>query len=194
MKEARQLWFEQFLQVRLDQFVFLDEFGAATNMTRSYARAPRGQRAVCKVPQGHWKVISTIAALTTRGILCSASFEGATDGELFVTFVREALVPSLTPGQVVVLDNLGAHKLSAVWKLVEQAGCLLLPLPPYSPDYNPIENAISKIKSLLRKLAKRTVDGLLDGIATALNSITAEDATAFIRHCGYTATEQRNVL
>lgn len=188
MKEARQHWFEQFLDVALDQYVFLDEFGAATNMTRAYARAPKGERAVCKVPQGHWKVLSTIAAMTVRGILCSASFEGATDGELFVTFVREALVPSLVPGQVVVLDNLGAHKSLAVRKLVEQAGCRLLLLPPYSPDYNPIENAISKIKTLLRKMAERTVQKLLEAIGTSLASITPDDAAAFIRHCGYNAT------
>jgi transposase len=194
VKEARAHWFEQFLDISLDRFVFLDEFGAATNMTRVYARAPRGQRAVCKVPHGHWKVLSTIAAMTTRGILCSASFDGATDGELFVTFVREALVPSLTQGQVVVLDNLGAHKTAAVRRLVEAAGCRLLPLPPYSPDYNPIENAISKVKAMLRTLAERTVDGLMEAIGTALNSITPQDAKAFMRHCGYHATSSRNPL
>jgi transposase len=188
VKEARTHWFEQFLDVRLDQCVFLDEFGAATNMTRAYARAPRGERAVCKVPHGHWKVLSTIAALTTRGILCSASFEGATDGELFAIFVREALVPSLVPGQVVVLDNLGAHKTAAVRRMVEAAGCRLLPLPPYSPDYNPIEMAISKIKTLLRKLARRTVDGLMEAIGAAVASIRPDDAEAYMKHCGYAAS------
>jgi transposase len=187
VKAARTHWFEQFLDVPLDQFVFLDEFGAATNMTRTHARAPRGRRAVCKVPHGHWKVLSTVAAMTVRGILCSASFEGAIDGELFLIFVREALVPSLRPGQIVVLDNLGAHKTAAVRRLVEAAGCRLLPLPPYSPDFNPIENAISKVKSVLRSLAERTVDGLHEAIGTALASITPADAAAFIRHCGYAA-------
>lgn len=180
-------WFEQFLNVSLDLFVFLDEFGATTTMTRTHARAPRGQRAVYKVPHGHWKVLSTVAALTVRGMLCSARFEGAIDGELFLIFVREALVPSLRPGQIVVLDNLGVHKSAAVRQLVEAAGCKLIPLPPYSPDLNPIENAISKVKSVLRSLAERTIDGLHEAIAAALASITPEDAVAFMQHCGYIA-------
>jgi transposase len=174
--------------VRLKQFVFLDEFGAATNMTRTRARAPRGERAVCKTPHGHWKVISTIAAMTVQGMICSASFDGATDSELFVTFVREALVPTLKPGQVVVLDNLPAHKSSVAQQLIEQAGCKLFRLPPYSPDYNPIEMAISKVKTMLRSLARRSVDGLFDGIGVALASVTASDAMNYIKHCGYDAT------
>lgn len=194
MKEARGNWFQQFADVRLDSFVFLDEFGATTSMARAYARAPRGERAWCDEPAGHWKVLSTIAAMTVRGVVCSASFEGATDAELFVTFAREALVPSLVPGQVVVLDNLGAHKAAEVRRLVEQAGCRLVPLPPYSPDLNPIEMAISKVKSLLRSLALRTVDGLFAGIGPALASVTASDALNFIEHCGYAATDQRKPL
>lgn len=174
--------------MKLDRFVFIDEFGAATNMTRTRARAPRGERAVCKTPHGHWKVISTIAAMTVRGIVCSASFDGATDAELFVTFVREALVPTLVPGQVVVLDNLPAHKSPQAERLIEAAGCRLLRLPPYSPDLNPIEMAISKVKTFLRSLGRRTVDGLFDGIAQALASVTATDAWHYIRHCGYAAT------
>jgi transposase len=180
--------------VKLNQFVFLDEFGAATNMTRSRARAPRGQRAVGKTPHGHWKVLSTIAALTVRGIACSASFDGATDSDLFITFVREGLVPTLVPGQVVVLDNLPAHKSPQVEQLVADAGCRLLRLPPYSPDLNPIEMAISKVKTFLRSLARRTVGGLFDGIALALASVTASDARRYIEHCGYAATRRRNPL
>ena len=180
--------------MQLKRFVLLDEFGAATNMTRTRARAPRGRRAVCKTPHGHWKVISTIAAMTVGGMICSASFDGATDTELFVTFVRQALVPTLKPGQVVVLDNLPAHKSPAVQALIEQAGCKLFRLPPYSPDYNPIEMAISKVKTMLRSLARRTVDGLFDGIAAALASVTAADALNFIKHCGYDATRRRNPL
>ena len=188
MKEARDHWLEQFTDVTLKQFVFIDEFGAATNMTRTRARAPRGERAVCKMPHGHWKLLSTIAALTVRGIGCAASFDGATDTELFLLFVREGLVPTLVPGQVVVLDNLPAHKSSQVEQLIEAAGCRLLRLPPYSPDLNPIEMAISKVKTFLRRLARRTVDGLFDGIASALASVTASDARHYIEHCGYAAT------
>lgn len=185
MKAARSTWFEQFADVRVDQLLFLDEFGAATTMQRTHGRAPSGQRVVVKVPHGKWTIISTIAAMTSRGIIVSASFEGATDSELFVTFVRECLVPVLVPGQVVVLDNLGAHKSAAVKRLIEEAGARVLPLPPYSPDLNPIELAISKIKSVLRKLARREVDGLYEAIAIALASISSADATNYIRFRGY---------
>ena len=140
------------------------------------------------MPHGHWKVVSTIAAMTSRGVLCSASFDGATDTELFVTFVREALVPLLEPGQVVVPDNLSPHRSPLVRRLVESAGATLLLLPPYSPDFNPIEQAISKTKTVLRKLARRTVDGLFEGIGQALASVTPTDALNYITHCGYAAT------
>jgi transposase len=145
---ARERWFERFAGVRVDQLVFLDEFGATTTMQRTRGRAPPGERVVSKVPHGHWKVISTIAAMTVRGIEASASFDGdAADTELFVTFVREGLVPMLVPaGQVVVMDNLPAHKSPQVDRLIASAGArLLLRLPPYSPDFNPIEQAISKV-------------------------------------------------
>ena len=188
MKEARARWFDQFKGVRLDQFVFLDEFGASTDMCRTHARGPRGQRVVCKKPHGHWKVLSTIAALTAGGVLGYGSFDGATDTETFVTFVRDGLVPHLKPGQVVVLDNLSAHKSPLVDELIESAGARVLRLPPYSPDFNPIEMAISKIKSVLRKLARRTVETLLAAIDQAVTSVTAEDALGFIRHCGYADT------
>lgn len=142
---------------------------------------------VCKTPQGHWKVLSTIAALTVKGMLGFGSFDGATDTETFLAFVRHGLVPNLKPGQVVVLDNLSAHKSQEVDRLIESAGARVMRLPPYSPDYNPIEMAISKIKSVLRKLAERSVETLLKAIEDAVASITAEDARNFIRHCGYAA-------
>ena len=174
--------------------MFIDEFGATTNMTRTRARAPRGERAVCKTPHGHWKVVSTIAALTVHGIRCGASFEGATDTDIFVTFVREGLVPVLVPGQVVVLDNLSAHKSPQVENLIAAAGCRLLRLPPYSPDLNPIEMAISKVKTFLRAQQRRAVTGLFDGIAAALATVTATDAQHYIEHCGYAAKGRRNSL
>lgn len=169
----------------LTQFVFIDEFGATTNMTRAYARGPRGQRVVCKTPHGHWKILSTIAAMTVDGMLAGASFDGATDTETFVTFVREFLLPHLRPGQVVVMDNLSAHQSPRVDELIESAGARVLRLPPYSPDYNPIEMAISKVKSILRAAGTRTVESLLDAIGRAMSSVTATDAINFIRECGY---------
>jgi transposase len=176
--------------VRVNQLVFIDEFGATTNMTRLYARGPRGKRIVCKVPHGHWKILSTIAALTIDGMLGCGSFDGATDTQTFLAFVQEGLVPHLKPGQVVVMDNLPAHKSRKVDELIESAGCRVLRLPPYSPDFNPIEMAISKIKSLLRKLARGEIDSLTQAIGQAMDSITAEDARGFIRHCGYAAMNE----
>ena len=194
MKAARAVWFEGFQHVRLDQLVFIDEFGASSNMTRLYARGPRGQRIVCRTPHGHWKMLSTIAALNAAGILTAGTFEQAVDEDTFVGFVEQCLVPKLTPGQVVVLDNLPAHKSPRVAALIESAGARVMRLPPYSPDYNPIEMAISKIKTLLRKRGARRITALFFAIAEALESITADDAVAYIRKRGYAATSACKLL
>ena len=188
MRQARDNWFARFADVKVNQLVFIDEFGATTNMTRSRARGPVGQRIVCKTPHGHWKILSTIAALSVDGMLGYGSFDGATDTETFVTFVREGLIAHLRPGQVVVLDNLPAHKSPRIDELIESVGARVMRLPPYSPDFNPIEMAISKIKSILRRLARRSVDALFAAIGEAMDQISAENAIAFIRHCGYSAT------
>lgn len=193
MKAARHIWFEQFAEVRVNQLVFLDEFGATTTMQRTHGRAAPGERVVTKVPHGHWKMISTIAAMNLNGIVASGSFDGATDTELFVAFVHDALLPILKPGQVVVMDNLPAHKSPQIDQLVESVGARVLRLPPYSPDFNPIEMAISKVKTVLRKLARRSVDGLFAGIGEALESIRPTDALNYIAHCGY-ATKSRKSL
>jgi transposase len=169
--------------------VFLDEFGATTNMTRRWARGPRGQRVVGKTPHGHWKILSTIAALNVEhGITTACTFDGATDTAMFLAFVESFLLPTLRPGQIVVMDNLSAHKSPKVDRLIESAGARVLRLPPYSPDYNPIEMAISKMKSLLRKLGRRSVDELGEALGEAVRSITPDDARGFIEHCGYSAT------
>jgi len=193
VKAARDTWFEQFAEVRVNQLIFLDEFGATTTMQRTHGRAAPGERVVTKVPHGHWKMISTIAAMSVSGILASASFDGATDTELFVTFVGEALAPMLKAGQVLVMDNLPAHKSPRIDQLVESVGARVLRLPPYSPDFNPIEMAISKVKTVLRSLAHRSVDGLFTGIGEALQSIRATDALHYITHCRY-ATIRRKPL
>ena len=163
-------------------------------MTRTRGRGPRGRRVVGKAPHGHWKVLSTVAAMTTAGILTGCTFDAAMDGEMFLAFVEHFLVPELLPGQVVVLDNLPAHKSPRIDRLIESAGARVLRLPPYSPDFNPIEMAISKIKALLRKLARRTVADVIDAIGQAMRSITAADALHFIRHCGYAATAKLKIL
>jgi transposase len=185
VRAARDAWFARFADVRVDRLVFLDEFGATTTMQRTHGRAAPGERVVTKVPHGHWKMISTIAAMSVDGVVASGSFDGATDTELFVTFVREALVPMLRPGQVLVMDNLPAHRSTRIDQLVESTGARVLRLPPYSPDFNPIEMAIAKVKTVLRTLARRSVDGLFDGIGEALESIRPTDALNYIAHCGY---------
>jgi len=126
--------------------------------------------------------------MTTCGMLTGCTFDAAIDSEMFLAFVEQMLVPKLRPGQVVVLDNLPAHKSPRIDRAIESAGARVLRLPPYSPDLNPIEMAISKIKTLLRKLARRSVDEVIAAIGVAMRSITADDATNFIRHCGYAAT------
>ena len=171
--------------MKVNQFIFLDEFGATTNMTRTRARGPRGKRVVGKTPHGHWKMLSTIAAMTVNGMLTGCTFDGATDTEMFLAFVERFLVPQLKPGQVVVMDNLPAHKSPKVDRLIESAGARVLRLPAYSPDFNPIEMAIAKIKALLRKLARRTFEDLMEAIGQAMMSISPADASNFIRHCGY---------
>jgi transposase len=193
VKVARDIWFDQFAEVRVNQLIFLDEFGASTTMQRTHGRAAPGERVVTKVPHGHWKMISTIAAMNLKGVMASASFDGATDTELFLTFIGQVLVPAIKPGQVLILDNLPAHKSLRVDQLVEAAGARVIRLPPYSPDFNPIEMAISKIKTVLRKLARRSIDGLFNGISEALGSIRSTDALSYIAHCGY-ATKRRTPL
>ena len=193
MKAARDAWFDRVADLRVNQLVFLDEFGASTTMQRTHGRAAPGERVVTKVPHGHWKMISTIAAMSLDGIVVSASFDGATDTELFLAFVADALVPVLKPGQVVVMDNLPAHKSPKIDELIEAAGAKVLRLPPYSPDFNPIEMAISKVKTVLRKQAERSVDGLFNGIGVALSSITSTDALHYIQHCGYATTRGKSL-
>jgi len=189
----RAAWFERFAGRRVVDLIFLDEFGANTKMQRTHGRAAPGERVVASVPHSHYKTISTIAALSSKGVIASASFDGGTTAAKFVDFVMENLIPVLRKGQVVVLDNLAAHNDRRVDQLITAAGCEVMRLPPYSPDFNPIENAISKVKSVLRKLAKRTVPGLFQGIAAALESVTVTDAKSFIKHCGY-ATSSRKPL
>ena len=193
VKLRREAWSEKFADVTVNQLVFLDEFGTTTAMQRTHGRAAPGERVVTKLPHGHWKTISTIAAMSVKGIIASASFDGATDTDMFVGFVAEALVAVLRPGQILVLDNLPAHNSPRIDALVEAAGAFVMRLPPYSPDLNPIEMAISKIKTMLRALAERSVDGLSHGIGESLESIRPIDALHYMEHCGY-ATEWRNPL
>lgn len=154
-------------------------------MTRRYGRAPRGQRIGETVPAGHWRTLTLLGALTLKGMLASMTIECPTDGDVFRAFLEQVLCPRLQPGQIVILDNLGAHKVAGVRELVEARGARLFYLPPYSPDFNPIEQAWSKIKQQLRTAKARLVDVLEQAAAEAISSITADNAAAWFRHCGY---------
>ena len=175
-------------QLGLDpaKLVFIDETWAKTNMTRTRGRAPVGERLVAAVPHGHWKTTTLVAALGHAGMRCSMTLDGSVNRAAFEAFVERVLVPALSPGDVVVVDNLSSHKGSRVRGLVEAAGATLLYLPPYSPDLNPIEMAFSKLKQLMRSAAHRTADALWSDVQRMLDLITADDAANYIRHCGYT--------
>jgi len=154
-------------------------------MTRRYGWAARPERVSEAVPAGHWRILTVLAALTTQGVLASMTIESPTDGDIVLAFLEQVLAPNLQPGHVVILDNLGAHKVPEVRPLIESRGAQLLYLPPYSPDFNPIELAWSKLKQQLRGVKARVIDQLEVAITEALAAITAENARAFFRHCGY---------
>ena len=188
MAERREAWHDELRDVDPDRLVFLDESGAQTSMTRTRGRAPKGERVVAKVPAGHWTVVTMISAIRTSGPFAAASIIGATDSDVFRTYVREVLTPHLRPGDVVVMDNLTPHKAPGVREAIESVGAELRYLPPYSPDFNPIENMWSKVKGQLRSLAARGVDALHEAIGAALSTVTPRDCIGFFRNCGYSAT------
>jgi transposase len=165
--------------------IFLDESGVTTHMTRLWGRAPKGERMDEATPQGHWKVLTTLGALSLRGIEAAMTIESPTDGEVFTAYVEQVLCSQLKAGDVVVLDNLSAHKVEGIGQLIEGCGAQLLYLPPYSPDLNPIEQAWSKFKQCLRAAKARTAEALEQAVSQALKTITADNAVAWFRHCGY---------
>jgi transposase len=167
------------------QLIFVDESGLNLALTRLYARAPRGVRAVGSVPQNYGQSLTVLAALDCCGMRAVLLVPGATDQEVFLRFLQQVLGPHLRPGTVVVMDNLTVHKGAGVAEVVERAGAQLCYLPPYSPDYNPIEQAWSKIKTLLRGMGARTRRKLYRSLNAALAQVTAQDAAAWFEHCGY---------
>lgn len=183
----------RWLACRFDarRLVFVDESGFNTSMTRLRARAPRGKRAYGKVPRNRGKNTTLIASITLQGAMGeSMSVEGATDSEAFEAYVEHFLAPSLSKGQVVVLDGLGGHRTQKVRELIEARGADLVFLPSYSPDLNPIEEAFSKIKALVRKEGARVREALVEAIGRALAAVTPEDAASFFAHAGYWPQDQ----
>jgi transposase len=184
---ARENFFaSQLKDVPLNDVVVIDESYATTQFTRLRGRCPRHERLVAHVPHGHWKTITMLAAITVQGVLAAASIDAATDGEVFLSFVRDVLVPALRPGMVVVMDNLAAHKMVAVGRAIQGAGCRLVYLPPYSPDYSPIENIWSKAKQTLRTIGARLIPELGQAITAALAAITPSDCYGCFEACAYT--------
>ena len=168
--------------------MFLDEVGAHTALTPLYGRAARGERVVGSVPYDAWQTTTLVSAIRQHGVAASLVFPGATDAAAFQTYVEDVLVPVLRPGDIVVLDNLTAHKGKAVARAIRKAGAGVWYLPPYSPDFNPIEKVWAKVKTCLRKAAARTTEQLWDAIARALQTVTAQDCQNSFAHCGYSAT------
>lgn len=176
--------------IPLENLVVIDESCAVTNLTRTRGRCLRSDRLVSAVPHGHWKVLTIIAAMTLSGIQTAVTIDAPCDGEIFRNFVQDALVPTLRPGQTVIMDNLQSHKVGGIRRAIETAGARLLYLPPYSPDFSPIEPMWSKIKQKLRSVAARTIETLGQAVQEALTMITASDCQGFFRHCGYTLQDK----
>ena len=172
-------------QVETERLVFVDEMGTNTSLSALYAWAPKGQRAYWSVPRNRGANTTVLSSMSVEGMGPSLTVEGATTSVVFEAYVEQVLAPTLRRGQVVVMDNLCAHKGERIKELIEQQGCQLIYLPSYSPDFNPIEEAFSKIKRLVRKAEARTREALLEAIGSALSAVSSKDARSFFEHCGY---------
>lgn len=168
--------------------MFLDETGATTKMARLRGRSSRGMRCRASVPHGHWKTTTLVAGLRLGGVIAPGLVDGAIDGETFTLYAEHFLAPALSEGDIVILDNLPAHKVAGARAAIEAAGATMLFLPPYSPDFNPIEQAFAKIKAILRKAAARTTDALETAIAAALSAFNSEECANYFANSGYEPT------
>jgi transposase len=181
----RQIWQAARPFVDADKLVFIDETGASTKMTRLYGRAPRGRRLFAQAPFGHWKTTTFVAALRRDGLGAPMVLDGPMTGQAFLAYLKQVLVPTLKPDDIVAMDNLPAHRLAAVRATIETAGAQFFLLPPYSPDMNPIEMAFSKLKTLLRQASERTRDGLWQRIGNLLDRFTPDECANYFQAAGY---------
>lgn len=188
MQQARLAWTEAAPGWDLERLVFIDETGAATNMTRSYGRAPKGWRCIASAPLGHWQTTTFIAALRHQRLTAPMLTDGPMDGEVFLAYVQNFLCPTLLPGDIVVLDNLSSHKVHGVLEAIHAAGASLRYLPPYSPDLNPIEKLFAKLKALLRKAAPRNSETLCAEIARILDRFPPSECANYFASSGYVFT------
>jgi transposase len=183
----RRAWFDSQLDLDPRRLVFIDETWASTNMARLRGRAPKGERLRAGVPFGHWKTTTFVAGLRTSGMIAPFVLDGPINRKAFETYVEKVLAPELTPGDVVIMDNLSSHKGPRVREMIQAAGATLLYLPPYSPDFNPIENAFAKLKAHLRKAAERTVEGLWSSIGRIVDLYAPEECVNYFAAAGYDA-------
>jgi len=181
----RSLWREETSQIDPKRLIFLDESGVTTEMTRRYGRGVRGQRVSEGTPGGHWRTLTVLGAVRCSGWVAIMTIQAPTDGDIFLAYVEQVLGPQLQPGDIVVMDNLSAHKVQGVRDLIQQRGAQLRYLPPYSPDFNPIEKCWSKVKQLLRGAKARSMLTLEHSLSQALAAVTPQNVQACFRHCGY---------
>lgn len=181
----RRAWFDGQLDLDPAKLVFIDETGLSTKMARLRGRAVCGERCRAGVPHGHWKTTTFTGALRLTGMTAPFVYDGAMNGTVFLAYVSQVLVPTLSSGDIVIMDNLPAHKAAGVRKAIEHAGATLVFLPPYSPDFNPIENAFAKLKALLRAKAKRTITALWDAVAELLNQFPPAECANYFAATGY---------
>ena len=170
--------------------MFVDEMGANVSLCPLYAWSPKGKRAFGKAPRNWGKNVTLLASITRRGLGPCLAIEGPTTREVFEAYLEHVLSPTLESGQIVVMDNLSAHKDGGVKEIIEGRGCELMYLPPYSPDFNPIEQAFSKVKGRMRRAGARTREALIEAMGRALDAVSAQDARGFFGHCGYRSMDQ----
>jgi transposase len=185
VKAARENWFDSQDDLDPARLIFIDESGLSTKMARLRGWAPKGERCRAAIPHGHWKTITFVAGLTLAGFVAPMLLDGPMDGESFLAWVEQMLAPTLRPGDIVIMDNLAAHKVTGVSQAIEACGAELHYLPPYSPDLNPIENAFAKLKAHARKSAARTLDALERAAANALRQFNPDECANFFAHAGY---------
>jgi transposase len=183
--KRRQDWFDSQPDLDPARLVFIDETGLSTKMARLRGRAPCGERCRSGIPHGHWKTTTFTGALRLSGMTAPMVYDGAMNGVVFRAYIEQVLVPALIPGDVVVMDNLPAHKTQGVRHAIERAGCKLLYLPPYSPDFNPIENAFAKLKAHLRAKAERSVGALWDTVGDIVKLFEPQECANYFRAAGY---------
>lgn len=184
----RQAWFDSQLDLDPAKLVFIDETGLNTKMARVRGRSLKGERCRAGVPHGHWKTTTFTGALRLSGMTAPMVLDGAMNGIAFLAYVEQALVPTLSPGDIVIMDNLPAHKIAGVREAIERAGAELRYLPPYSPDFNPIEMAFSKLKALLRAKAERTVGALWDTVGELISQFEPQECANYFDAAGYEPT------